>query len=67
MGQNPQKYKVSDPMGFKRPRYVEYLEPEIEFRRREEVERLCCDFSWGIEALKNCAKQCDSREEWEDE
>lgn len=62
-----EKYKVQDPTGNKRPRYVEEIESEIELCVRLAVEQLHCDFSWGIEALKNCAKQCDEWKELEDE
>jgi len=58
-----EKYKVQDPKGFKKPRYVESIEAKIEMHLRQEIERLCCPFEWGIEALKNCAKQCDNWEE----
>ena len=60
------KYKVEDPTGLKRQRYVEAIESEIEETVQREVERLHCDFSWGVEALKNCANECDSWKEWEE-
>lgn len=62
------RYIVEDPAGFKKPRYVEEMEWDIEnFINKLVKERYNCEFEWGIEALRNAASHCDKWEELKDE